>query len=670
MAISLNRNPGDRLLEIGGGENPIVVPACMGGNDVAVDIRNCWNQEGQQTVDFCVDLEKPLPIKDNDFDGVISRFCLEHVSYRNIKQALSEIYRVLKLGGKILLVLPNTEAQIQWIKANPNGWDGKDAFESCSELIFGSQDYSSNNHKSFFTPQIIMDLLQSVGFGSIVVHPYGDRDTDMAVEAVRPSKIGSIFVEDLEAKELPVKMGGKVEVHPLSPLIQPGNTNPWSNFEDKPQDNVLDDGVEDISTETKPINVRVEQSSKIGVDEANIPREKLFDRIYFQGGAKVGGYAREGYWDFPCHWVTAQKILDRKPSSVLEIGSARGYILKRLENTGIPSQGLEISRHCWLTRVHDPIDLWDICKPNWPVNTDEQGNCFGPLDVGYSIAVLEHVPEELLPIVLGELKRTTLRGLHGIDFAHKDDGFDKTHCLIRSKEWWRRVFDEHGLQSHEIVDKEEMEAGPPSEDVLKGDGKVKLNLGSWLNMLHMGWVNIDLHDIGQFAQHHGYNFNRHDLRQGVPANTESVHLIYMGNLLQYLTPDEAIKLLRDCRRVLLPDGALRISVINARAVIGHYVSSINPELNAQSLEAFDELDELIGKQTTPMGKLWALLHANRLSMWDKDNLLNVVSDAGFQVNKVNFLEAAFTENSKQIVREAMENSPEINLFVDAIPKLT
>src|SRR5258706_6437358 len=45
-----------------------------------------------------------------------------------------------------------------------------------------------------------------------------------------------------------------------------------------------------------------------------------FDRDYFNGGAKVGGYAHEGYWDYPVHWTPFRKVMELKPESVLEIG--------------------------------------------------------------------------------------------------------------------------------------------------------------------------------------------------------------------------------------------------------------------------------------------------------------------------------------------------------------
>ena len=89
----------------------------------------------------------------------------------------------------------------------------------------------------------------------------------------------------------------------------------------------------------------------IEAHKSEISPENAFDKDYFNGGKKVGGYAREGYRDFPVHWVTANKVMSLNPKSVLELGCARGYILKKIQDEGVPIGGLEVSKHCYLTRA-------------------------------------------------------------------------------------------------------------------------------------------------------------------------------------------------------------------------------------------------------------------------------------------------------------------------------
>lgn len=187
--IQISRKPTDRVLELGGGSNPVVVPECMGGHDVHLDCRIVQNAQGQQCVDIQWDLnETPLPLGSDEFDSLISVFALEHVSWRRIPDLLKECCRVLKEGAMACFVLPNTEAQLEWIKAHPEGWDGKSPFDSASCVLFGDQDYSDNAHKCYWCPGIVCMMLENAGFISPQTAEYGDRKTDMVVRAWKPKQ--------------------------------------------------------------------------------------------------------------------------------------------------------------------------------------------------------------------------------------------------------------------------------------------------------------------------------------------------------------------------------------------------------------------------------------------------------------------------------------------------
>lgn len=89
-------------------------------------------------------------------------------------------------GGRVLIITANTPAQIEWLKQNPQGWDNDPFFESASCIIFGGQDYEANTHRNYMSPEILTDLLQAAGFETVTTLPYGERATDMQVEAHKP----------------------------------------------------------------------------------------------------------------------------------------------------------------------------------------------------------------------------------------------------------------------------------------------------------------------------------------------------------------------------------------------------------------------------------------------------------------------------------------------------
>ncbi len=578
--IQLNLPPNGKYVELGGGDNPQIRPN--------VDCR-----KGPK-VDIVADFNQPLPFKDNEYDGAFSQFALEHISWRNVPGFLKEVLRILKPGAKFVCAIPNTEAQMLWIANNRNGWDDKGPFESCSEVIFGSQDYPENSHKAYFSPGIADMLFSALGFINVVINPYGERDTDMVIEAYKPNKVSLV---------------------------------------DKPSQK-LERQVTDIN-------------------KGAMSREEMFDRVYFNGGEKVGGYAREGYRDFACHELTAQHILSRRPESVLELGAARGYVLKRLKSAGVETYGLEISEHCVLTRVTDGIRLYDLCDFPWPSMHFDDG---GKIDLCYSIATLEHIPENYVPMAIKEMASCCKRGLHGIDFGTHDDGFDRTHVTLKPREWWLDQFKTHAPNwPVEVVSKEELETGQFPGEVLNGDGKVKVAVGTATNMIRYGWINISLEDLGGFAQQERYVYKQHDIKNGLPFPTNSVDMIWGCHVFEHLSYEEGRKFLVDCRRVMKPNGLLRLTVPDADLLTRAYTEG--------RMDDWEQINSRVAAATTQARKLWALLHEGHQAIYDELTLLETFREAGFSPVTVGLT----TSQSPQMMKEIMEIGYGLSLFVEGFP---
>lgn len=90
--------------------------------------------------DIVADLEKPLAIPDNQYDGAILMNVIEHVF--NYHQLLSETFRVLKKEGSVLIVVP---------------------------FMFPIHPSPNDYHR--FTDQALKKLLENIGFSSIKITP-------------------------------------------------------------------------------------------------------------------------------------------------------------------------------------------------------------------------------------------------------------------------------------------------------------------------------------------------------------------------------------------------------------------------------------------------------------------------------------------------------------------
>lgn len=533
-----------KILEIGGGNNPFFRPN--------LDVR-----EGPE-IDIVADINKTLPITNNAYDGVFCRYAIEHISWREVRGFIQEVYRILAPGKSAFFVTADLLEQARLL-TEVDDFDDKWV---C--MIFGDNDYPENTHRCGFSPEFAGRLFQEAGFEKVIISRHPDWRGDMMIEATKPT-----MTED--------------------------------------------------------------------------PKE-LFDMHYFHGGAKVGGYAREGYRDFPIHWVTANKIMAMQPTSVLELGCARGYIIKKIEDSGIPAKGLEVSHHCYLTRATDSVLEWDICKTPWPF-ADKQ------FDLCYSVAVMEHIPEKHLQNIINEINRVSNRSIHGVDFGANDDGFDQTHCTLHEKTWWLEKFANMG--NHEICDKEWFESysGSLVSQTPAGDNKLKLNIGSHIMMFHNGWVNMDILPLQQFAVSEGYKFLQHDSTQAMPFANESVDLIYSSHFVEHLTYDEAKAFFIECKRVMKPDATMRVIVPDLQLLTSKYSDG--------TLHDYDQINIESSQNPTDGAKLWNLIFNGHKAAYDFATIKKLVEDLGLKCEK-----RRFRDGNPTILAETIDSLPCLSLYVE------
>ena len=80
-----------------------------------------------------------------------------------------------------------------------------------------------------------------------------------------------------------------------------------------------------------------------------------------------------------------------------------------------------------------------------------------------------------------------------------------------------------------------------------------------------GWTNVD---VGG-----GSGVVRHDLTQPFPLPSETVKLVYSEHFIEHIARDQALSLLKECRRVLAPGGVLRLSTPDLRKLLAEYSAS-------------------------------------------------------------------------------------------------
>jgi SAM-dependent methyltransferase len=121
-----------------------------------------------------------LPFEDNYADYIEANDVIEHIESKLVDKALSEIYRVLKPGGKLGLSTTNFDAlaRLWTINVEGNKLSTQQDIDRCTTLtqvIYGHQASAGEFHKVPFNPYILGYRLQTAGFDmkklSITIYP-------------------------------------------------------------------------------------------------------------------------------------------------------------------------------------------------------------------------------------------------------------------------------------------------------------------------------------------------------------------------------------------------------------------------------------------------------------------------------------------------------------------
>jgi len=98
-----------------------------------------------------------LPYDDEIVDEIYSSHMLEHCGKYEIPKILSEWFRVLKHGGKLILPVPDLEWCCRyWLEHQSTEWE--------MDIIFGHQNSPGEFHKTGFNKDIGFNYLINAGF--------------------------------------------------------------------------------------------------------------------------------------------------------------------------------------------------------------------------------------------------------------------------------------------------------------------------------------------------------------------------------------------------------------------------------------------------------------------------------------------------------------------------
>jgi 2-polyprenyl-3-methyl-5-hydroxy-6-metoxy-1,4-benzoquinol methylase len=169
----------------------------------------------------------------------------------------------------------------------------------------------------------------------------------------------------------------------------------------------------------------------------------IYDRDYYEAGGQGSSY--HGYtWDRLSTYfkATARHICEHfKPGTLLDVGCAKGYLVKALVDLGVDACGMDASAYAI---ENAPADVSERLVQGVVQALPYKDAAF---DVVTAMDILEHIPEDEAATVCRELLRVS-RGLVVTNILTLEipDYTDRTHITVKPQAWWESLFMKTGGQ--------------------------------------------------------------------------------------------------------------------------------------------------------------------------------------------------------------------------------
>lgn len=148
-----------------------------------------------------------------------------------------------------------------------------------------------------------------------------------------------------------------------------------------------------------------------------------YDKTYFENM-----WRKEAYRPKNKRYINA--IRKYSPKTVLDVGCGNGFLVKKLRERGFSAYGVDFSEFAGKE------------IPDWFIESEAKKLPFRDksFDVVISTDFFEHLPEEEIDQVYGEMKRVGHHLIASIGFKPDDQRRDfpiDTHLTVKPKEWWQ-----------------------------------------------------------------------------------------------------------------------------------------------------------------------------------------------------------------------------------------
>lgn len=199
---------------------------------------------------------------------------------------------------------------------------------------------------------------------------------------------------------------------------------------------------------------------------------------------------------------------------------------------------------------------------------------------------------------------------------------------------------------------------------LPDSSEIKVNIGCGLSGIS-GWQNLDnsptiwmsrIPFVNRLLKTPAWprDVRRYDVRKGLPYANDSVRYVYSSHAFEHFTGAESLAIAKDCFRVLVLGGIMRVVVPDLALIVREYLTDPSPQA-AQTFLSRLSLNH----------SLQDFLHpgSNHSQMFDAKSLVHLLREAGFlRVEVSSYRKSAIPE----IDQLELEVRRKESLYVEAV----
>ena len=172
-----------------------------------------------------------------------------------------------------------------------------------------------------------------------------------------------------------------------------------------------------------------------------------------------------------------------------------------------------------------------------------------------------------------------------------------------------------------------------------------LNLGCGTTF-HKDWHNVDFVSTSKHVQ-------QYNLLKGIPCATESKLVVYHSHVLEHFTKSDAENFIKECHRVLQPNGIIRIAIPDLEQIALNYIKYLN--------ESIDGVNGSTQKYEWSMLEMFDQVVRNQSG----GEMINYIKDTSKQNDE--FLLQRNGQEVKRLIanlRKESENKPTLNAIAN------